>query len=318
MSKSRNLIKEYQFEEIETINLSEYFSFSFSNDSIINEILNLNANKILKMNLYFDRFTLNRGSSYIEFVGRYIKKELFNEMDKTREIYHKLISDNVIKEYHNKIDDLFIVDELSELMCYKLVKKNKNYLTPTTIFHSSYILRMIQSLKIELREKDVQLYHHRKEALKEAYEFLITLLNINDNRSVIDYESSTIDDSYFLSFNYNELRFDPDLNLINNILKNIKSEDSLYAFLKENNKYQVIDKINGNKIITIKEDFLENITINSLYGNIPSFEDITSQIHKDVDNDMLISHITLLNNVEVYFEIDGCKYEKFDVRNLKN
>jgi hypothetical protein len=114
------------------------------------------------------------------------------------------------------------------------------------------------------------------------------------------------------------LKFDPNLNLINNILKNIKSEDALYAFLKEKNKYQVIDKINGNKTITIEEDFLENITINSLYGKNPSFEDITSQIHKDVDNDMLISNITLLNNVEVYFEIDGCKYEKVDIRNLKN
>lgn len=311
MSKVKALIKEYGFNENESIKLSDEHYFNFSNTKIISYILDKKANKIKKMFLLLDKNIINSHSSYIDFVSTHIKRELYLNINETKNIYNKLIECGEIVEFHKNVEDVFIINEISEIICFKLLEINKNYLTSVSVFHSTYFFRLFQTLKIELRDKDVELHKSRKSSIESTLTLIAWFLYLGNNNNVLDFNEN------FGVISIDKIIFDKNKNLKENVLSNL-NEFEFYKFIKT--KPSIIMEYKENEesknyvseVIELNETFFDDIYLDDIfYMTEPKF--LNDEVHYD-DNEQYWCSVDSYNECTAKIKYNHHFYTFYDVK----
>lgn len=303
MSRLHKILTQLKLKEKQEIVFTKSSSLSISNSDVIQFILDNKLNKITNVTKILNKDTINSGSSYIEFIAAKLKEKLHNDIVETKRIYKNLIEEKQITSFYEILEDSFIIDELTEIFCCRLVEINKNYLTPVTVFHSSPFLRIFQYMLVEYNEGDVDACYLRITTLEELIQMFGKIQSQYPDYEFMNYKN---DDNVFLTTTASS--FSKDKNLIENFYDNLKSKKEFDRFLLSNSDILIedvgdsapnrfLDKIKYHKM-KISQNILNELQIASYIECDPPLFLNFRTFNRDGIN---LSYAEFKNDGNVYF-----------------
>ena len=230
--QTRKIIKSFNFDSKEVVYLSDSVSYEIDNYKIINLILEKEINKIQGFVWQINSDSINSDGEYIGIIGRYLHNEMLNNKDKTLVMYNKYLAENNIPSFHDNVDITFAISEIAEIIAQKLVKKNDNYLTQLSVFHSSTLLKNYQKFFMVKHKWLLSELNTRKDVVSNILDLFLSFQNkYIINKDDFLFPALSKDSEVKDSFPFDFLKYNNNASLKENVLSYM-NKDNYNKFIK--------------------------------------------------------------------------------------
>lgn len=210
--------------------VSNNIYYSIDNRDVLEVIYKYNIEKIHDK----ENYCYFNGKKIVDLIGGMIKEELKKDINKTTEMYYRLVDHKKIIEFHTNesFREFFIVEDVLAVIKNKLVQFHPFYNYPISILHMNS-MDMINHSQF-YNDRIAEYYDHRiffrKVLLQDYFTFLNNLNKNNDNKYKVFSDKLINDNNEFV------LSVNPNKDIFSNILENIFDINEYNSLLMKDDK----------------------------------------------------------------------------------